>query len=146
MPMTTMNHLPLRRSFKAISVASPLTFTNFWYSSSSRVKILTSMEPLTDRVSLMTWFISSVLAWLSLSSNQRVLPALRVGRISRGMMAIPTRASCQLMENSATNVVMTVAVLLTILERVPLITVLTPLISVFIRVMISPCFSVVKKE
>ena len=59
---------------------------------------------------------------------------------------IPTIASFQLMVNKATNVVTTVTALLTIEDRVPLITELTPLISVFIRVMISPCFSVVKKE
>ena len=71
---------------------------------------------------------------------------LRVGRISRGMTAMPTRASFQLMENRATRVVTTVAVLLTMLDRVPLMTELTPLMSVFMRVMMSPCFSVVKKE
>ena len=50
------------------------------------------------------------------------------------------------MESRATRVVTTVAALLTMLESVPLMTVLTPLMSVFIRVMMSPCFSVVKKE
>ena len=59
---------------------------------------------------------------------------------------VDSKASCQLIEKSAIKVVTTVAVLLTILARVPLITVLTPLISVFIRVIISPCFSVVKNE
>ena len=55
-------------------------------------------------------------------------------------------ASCQLMENRATRVVTTVAMLETMLERVPEITELTPEMSVFMRVMMSPCFSVAKKE
>ena len=63
-----------------------------------------------------------------------------------GIIAIPTIANFQSIENSATNVVITVAILLTMLDKVPLITVLTPLISVFILVIISPCFSVVKNE
>ena len=49
------------------------------------------------------------------------------------------------MEKSATNVVTTVATLLTICVSVPEITELTPEISVFMRVTMSPCFSVVKK-
>ena len=61
-------------------------------------------------------------------------------------MITPTIASCQLMVKSATSVVITVATLDTTLESVPEITLLTPLMSVFIRVMMSPCFSVVKKE
>ena len=48
------------------------------------------------------------------------------------------------MENSATRVVITVATLLTTCVRVPLMTELTPLMSVFMRVTMSPCFSVVK--
>ena len=50
------------------------------------------------------------------------------------------------MENSATSVVTTVAILLTMLESVPEMTELTPEMSVFMRVMMSPCFSVAKKE
>ena len=49
------------------------------------------------------------------------------------------------MVNNATRLVTTVAVLETMFDSVPEITVLTPLISVFMRVMISPCFSEVKK-
>ena len=59
---------------------------------------------------------------------------------------MPTMASFQLMEKSATSVVTTVAMLLTMLESVPEMTELTPLMSVFMRVMMSPCFSVEKKE
>ena len=57
---------------------------------------------------------------------------------------MPTSASCQLMLNSAASVVTTVAMLLTMLLSVPEITLLTPLMSVFMRVMMSPCFSVAK--
>ena len=57
-----------------------------------------------------------------------------------------TAAEIRTRTRYATRVVTTVAMLLTILERVPLITVLTPLMSVFMRVIMSPCFSVVKKE
>ena len=81
-----------------------------------------------------------------MSSFHLVLPAVFVGSIRRGITTIPTRARGALIENSAISVVMTVAMLLTILERVPDITLLTPLMSVFILVMMSPCFSVVKKE
>ena len=115
------------------------------YSCFSRVKSLTSSEPLTDRVSFTSWFISSCLAWLALASFQRVRPTLRVGRISSGITTRPTRASCQLIVNRATRVVTTVATLLTICDRVPEMTELTPLMSVFMRVMMSPCRSVVKK-
>ena len=62
-----------------------------------------------------------------------------------GMTRMPTIASFQFMENRATSVVTTVAILLTMEARVLDITVDTPEISVFILVMISPCFSVVKK-
>ena len=58
---------------------------------------------------------------------------------------MPTSASCQLMVNSAARVVTTVVTLLTMEDRVPEITELTPDMSVFMRVMMSPCFSVVKK-
>ena len=61
-------------------------------------------------------------------------------------MITPTIASFQLMAKSATSVVIRVAAFETTLESVPEMTLLTPLISVFMRVMMSPCFSVVKKE
>ena len=60
-------------------------------------------------------------------------------------MHIPTSASCQLMLNRAKRVVATVSTLLTMLVRVPLTTEDTPEISLFMRVIMSPCFSVVKK-
>ena len=93
----------------------------------------------------MSWFISSFFSWLSRSSCQRVRPTVRVGKISSGITTMPTRASCQLMENSATSVVTVTATLLTMLLRVPEMTVETPEMSVFIRVMMSPCRSPVKK-
>ena len=93
----------------------------------------------------MSWFISSFLAWLSVRSFQRVRPTLRVGMMRRGMTRMPTQASCQDMLNRATSVVTTVATLLTMLVRVPEITEDTPLMSLFMRVMMSPCFSEVKK-
>ena len=62
------------------------------------------------------------------------------------MTAIPTAARGTLMLKSAISVVTTVAMLLTMFESVPLMTELTPLMSVFMRVMMSPCFSLVKKE
>ena len=145
MPSTTRNQRPLRCSFRLRRVTSSLTVTKRSYSFCSRVKSFTKSEPLTLSVSLTSWFISSLFSWLSLSSFHRVLPTVLVGRISSGMMTIPTMASCQLMENSATSVVTTVATLLTMLLRVPEITLLTPLMSVFMRVMMSPCFSAAKK-
>ena len=63
-----------------------------------------------------------------------------------GSTANPTIASFQLIVNRATRVVIMVAMLLTTRESVPLITELTPLMSVSMRVMMSPCFSVVKNE
>ena len=60
-------------------------------------------------------------------------------------MQTPTSASFQLMENSAKSVVATVRTLLTMLVSVPLTTLDTPEMSLFMRVMMSPCFSVVKK-
>ena len=77
---------------------------------------------------------------------KRDLPALRVGAMSSGSTANPTSASFQLMVNRATSVVTMVAMLLTTFESVPLTTELTPLMSVSMRVMMSPCFSVVKNE
>ena len=62
------------------------------------------------------------------------------------MTTMPTMASFQLMVKRATKVVTSVAILLTMDDRVPLMTELTPEISEFILVMMSPCFSVVKKE
>ncbi len=58
---------------------------------------------------------------------------------------MPTSASRQLIVKSATSVVTTVAMFETMLESVPEITLLTPEMSVFMRVMMSPCFSEVKK-
>ena len=58
---------------------------------------------------------------------------------------MPNSASRQLMVTRAISVVATTAMLLTMLLRVPEITELTPLMSVFMRVMMSPCFSEVKK-
>ena len=58
---------------------------------------------------------------------------------------MPTSASCQLMVKRATSVVTTVAMFETMLLSVPEITELTPLMSVFMRVIMSPCFSEVKK-
>ena len=49
------------------------------------------------------------------------------------------------MVNRAIREVTTVATLLTMLDRVPEITELTPEMSVFMRVMMSPCRSEVKK-
>ena len=60
------------------------------------------------------------------------------------MTRIPTSASCQLIVNSATSVVTTTTMLLTMLLSVPEITLETPLMSEFMRVMMSPCFSLVK--
>ena len=68
MPIATRNHLPLRFSFKDSCVTSSFTLTKFSYSFSSRVNNFTSMEPETLKVSLITWFISSRLAWLSVAS------------------------------------------------------------------------------
>ena len=59
---------------------------------------------------------------------------------------MPTSASCQLIVNSATSVVTTTAILLTMLDNVPEITLETPEMSEFMRVMMSPCFSLVKNE
>ena len=146
MPMSTPKSRPLVASFKESFVTSSLILTKLSYSFFSRVKSLTSMEPETERVSLMTWFISSFFACRSVNSVYRFRPALLVGRMSRGITTMPTMASCQLMENRATRVVTTVAILLTMEVSVPEMTELTPLMSVFIRVMMSPCFSVVKKE
>ena len=50
---------PLRASFKEYWVTSSLTFWKRSYSFSSRVNSLISKEPLTDRFSLISWFISS---------------------------------------------------------------------------------------
>ena len=110
------------------------------------MNIFTSIEPLTESVSSIFWLSSSLLAWLCVRYFQRVRPAVLVGSTKSGMTAIPTSARGALMLKSATRVVMTVATLLTMLESVPLMTELTPLISVFMRVMMSPCFSVVKNE
>ena len=110
------------------------------------MNIFTSIDPLTDRVSSIFWLSSSLFAWLCVRYFQRVRPAVLVGSTSSGMTAMPTRASGGLMLKSATRVVITVATLLTMFESVPLMTELTPLMSVFIRVMMSPCFSVVKNE
>ena len=63
----------------------------------------------------------------------------------RGITTMPITASFQSMESRAITVVTTVAIFDTILVSVPLMTEPTPEISVFMRVMISPCFSVVKK-
>ena len=146
MPMTTRNHEPERLSRSEISVTSSLTFTKFSYSRSSRVNIFMRSEPLTERVSLMTWFISSFLACASCTSLRRTRPAERVGSMSSGSTARPTMASFQLIEKSATSVVATTATLETICVSVPEMTELTPLMSVFMRVTMSPCFSVVKNE
>ena len=104
------------------------------------------MLPETDSVSLTSWFISSALAWDSVRSWKRVLPTLRVGRMSSGITTMPTQASCQLIVKRATSVVTTVAMFDTTEASVPEITELTPEMSVFMRVMMSPCFSLVKKE
>ena len=72
-------------------------------------------------------------------------PTLREGMIRIGITAMPTRASGVLMAKSAISVVITVAMLLTMLLSVPEITELTPDMSVFMRVMMSPCFSEAKK-
>ena len=110
------------------------------------MNIFTSIEPLTESVSSIFWLSSSLFAWLCVRYFQRVRPAVLVGSMSSGMTAMPTSARGTLMPKSATRVVMTVATLLTMFDRVPLMTELTPLMSVFIRVIMSPCFSVVKKE
>ena len=86
------------------------------------------------------------MAWLCVRYFHLVRPAVLVGSTRSGITAMPTSASGALMLKSATRVVMTVATLLTMFESVPLITELTPLMSVFMRVMMSPCFSVVKNE
>ena len=146
MPMTTRNHEPERFSLSEISVTSSLTFTKLSYSCASRVNIFMSSEPETESVSLMTWFISSFLACASCTSLRRTRPAERVGRMSSGSTARPTSASFQLIEKSAMSVVMTVATLETTCVSVPEMTELTPEMSVFMRVTMSPCFSVVKNE
>ena len=144
MPITTRNQEPERCSFSESAVTSSLTPTKRSYSRSSAVNIFIRSEPETESVSLISWFISSFLAWLSSSSLRRTLPALRVGRMSSGSTRMPTTASLGLMEKSATSVVTTVAMLLTICVSVPEMTELTPEMSVFMRVTMSPCFSVVK--
>ena len=126
-------------------VTSSLTFTKRSYSSSSFVNSFTSSEPLTESVSSTSWFISSDFARASLSSLKRVTPTFFVGMTSRGTMAIPTRASFGLMASSAMTVVTTVATLETTDVSVPEMTLDTPSMSEFMRVMMSPCFSVVKK-
>ncbi len=68
MPMTTRNQRPLFCSRRASCVTSSLTLTKRSYSFFSRVKSLTSSEPETDSVSLMSWFISSFFACASVSS------------------------------------------------------------------------------
>ncbi len=69
MPMTTRNQRPLFCSRSASCVTSSLTPTKRSYSRSSRVKSLTSSEPETESVSLMSWFISSFLACEAVSSS-----------------------------------------------------------------------------
>ena len=71
---------------------------------------------------------------------------MRVGAMSRGNTANPTQARIQLMLKRATSVVTMVARFPTTCESVPEMTELTPLMSVSMRVMMSPCFSVVKNE
>ena len=68
MPITTRNHRPLFCSLSASCVTSSFTSTKRSYSFCSRVKSLTSSEPETESVSLMSWFISSFLAWESVRS------------------------------------------------------------------------------
>ena len=62
------------------------------------------------------------------------------------MTTMPAIASFQLIEKRATSVVITVARFETMLLSVPEMTELTPEMSVFMRVMMSPCFSLVKNE
>ena len=145
-PIATLNNDPERVSRMLRSVTSLFTCSNFSNSFSSRVNILTSSDPLAESVSLITWFISSVFACVCVAYLSRERPAERVGKMSSGRTAMPTIASFQLIVNSATSVVTMVATLLTTFESVPLTTELTPLMSVSMRVMMSPCFSVVKNE
>ena len=114
-------------------------------SSFSRVNSLTSSEPETDSVSSMSWFSSSDCFCDALVRLQRFFPTILVGISRKGMMAQPTNASRQSSENMAIAVLTTVRKLLNAEDSVLEMTTDTPEISVFIRVMMSPCRSVVKK-
>ena len=144
--MTTLNQAPERVSRMLSLRTSSFTPLNLVYSRSSEVKSFTRREPDTERVSFTIWFISSFFAWVSCRSFRRTLPALREGMIKSGITSTPTMANCQLRVNRATRLVTTVAMALTAFDRVPEMTLETPEMSVFMRVMMSPCFSVVKKE
>ena len=146
MPMATRNSDPERVSFMDRSRTCAFTPLNSAAAFCSRVNIFTSSDPLAESVSLIIWFISSVLACVRVAYFRRDLPAMRVGAMSSGNTASPTHASCQLKLNSATSVVTMVAILPTTRESVPEMTLLTPEMSVSMRVMMSPCFSVVKNE
>ena len=102
-------------------------------------------EPDTDRDSFTTSFNSSAFACDSDNSFHLFLPADLVGSTNKGITSIPIIDKRKSILNRATTVVITVAILEMIFVRVELITLDTPEISEFILVMISPCFSEVKK-
>ncbi|MPM83640.1 hypothetical protein SDC9_130709 [bioreactor metagenome] len=143
MPIAIVNHFPLLCSLSESRVTSSLTSTKRSYSVFSRVNSFMSSEPDTLSVSVSIWFILSRSPCASASNFQRVCPTLRVGNTNSGITATPTIAIFQFIANSAISVATTVVMLLIDVVSVFEITLPTPLISLSIRVRISPCFSVV---
>ena len=82
--------------------------------------------------------ISSLQLWASRVSIQRFLPALLVGRANSGTMMMPMVASTQFSRYMITSAAIRVMLLERILVRVLVMTSRTPVMSLVMRVMMSP--------
>ena len=105
-----------------------------------------SNDPDTDNDSFTRSLSSSFFVCVWDKYFQRFLPADFVGKTKRGITSMPINESLISILNKAITVVTTVHILEMIFVSVELITFATPEISEFILVMMSPCFSEVKKE
>ena len=118
----------------------------FSNSSSSRPKSFTSSWPETESVSFRMPLISSLAACASRVSDQRVLPARRVGSVNSGMMTMPMTA----MRGERCIIITTAAVRVMPFERmeekVEEMTRSTPEMSEVMRVMMSPWLEEVKNR
>ena len=139
-----MNHLPAMLSLMLRPIILRLAFSYFSYSYFSFPKSFTRSCPLTDNVSFKMPFTSSFTCCDSFVSFHLCLPAFRVGKVKSGTITIPTSARIQFFWNIAIMAITSVIEFDKMLEKVFVMTALTPSISLVILVMMSPWLLLVK--